>query len=193
MSLREAVLATALGGLALFAWCGDDGESEAMERVRSLEAALPVVASQRDSALAAAERADRTAAALDTAVAQLRDSVEILNAQDDVELDARRDTIRVLVQDTTALRLLDERDSIFAARIARDSVVIDSVTTWGLAWRASSFAKDTVIWRLQAQDSLRLAINNGLRDRIAELDGPDWKDRAVSFLAGAGACALFCR
>lgn len=178
--------------------------SDALERARMLEDSIPFVEAQRDSAQQRADsvtseavrsdsvvEADSVAAA--TEVARLERQVRIARSA----FANRGDSIRALVTDATALLLLDQRDSIFTVTLAqKDSIVrvrdrtIVALDSARVFWRTSSFAKDTVISEWQRVDSLRVAVNDALRDHIRGQERRKWTERAVGVVGVL--CGFFC-
>lgn len=172
-------LVVVLGAVVLYqAYCSNPGPSPAEARVAELEAALGSVARQRDALEGALEfeRAQR---------ATERDSLENVVAVADTVFVTSVDTLRQIVTDTTALRIIDDLEESHEVALAgKDSIIVGQDRTIA--------GQDSLLWLHQRQDSMRIEINAALRDRIGELEGQQWKDRVIWGLAGAGACLLVC-
>ena len=178
---------------AFVAWFAIDARasgSKALDRALTAEAALPMVVAARDSAAHRADSVTVEALRTDSVVAALVATADSVADQADMVLPAQMDTIRLLVKDTVALRLLDQRDSLFAGVIAAKDQAIDSLTSWGLAWRTSSFVKDTVIMGWAKSDSLHVVVNQALHAHIRGQVKRKWIERSVQ--AALLACVVLC-
>jgi hypothetical protein len=178
--------------------------SGALERAQRLEDSIPFVEAQRDSAQQRADSVTSEAVRLDSVVVAVRDSTasEVVRLERQVRIARsafanRGDSIRVLVTDTTALALLDEQDSLFTVALAqKDSIVrvrdrtIVALDSARVFWRTAKFTQDTVIMGWEQTDSLRVAINDALRDHIRGQERRKWAERAVGALGVL--CGFFC-
>ena len=187
---REAVLAGLLIAALAVVWFTNDARSSALDRADLLEDSLVVFAGQTAQAAQRADSATALAEDAQTRAAAARDSILAVSDTVIVRIAEVSDTIRVLVQDTVALRLIDERDVMFTGIIAgRDSIIARQDSVIGF-WRFSSFVKDTVIERWETQYEASQSVNDALRSHIRGQRVKTWGERLVA--VGAVACALLC-
>jgi len=164
--------------LAYQSYCGPAPPTDAEARVQELEAALPVIARQRD-ALRDSLTEERES------VAQRRDTLQSVASTADTVFTTSVDTLRVIVTDTTALRVIDQlEESHVVALAAKDSIIAgqDRIIE----------RQDSLLWHWERTDSLQAEINDALHSRIAELEREKWKERGVAGVAGAILCGLLC-
>jgi len=195
MKRRENLL---LGGLLILIlvlfWRVNDGKADALDLARSFEAeaaaALVLVAATQ-------ERADSV-----TADAVLSDSLaQVAQESADARVARARarpvlvDTVVVAPEDTVTSRRLAQRDTLWMAVVDSVEVALGSVIVQererGDIWRASSFAKDTVIMGWVATDSLKTEANDALHAHIRSQKRRQWTERVAA--VGVLACALMCR
>ena len=180
---REVGLTVLLLGAMCLIWWGNDGRHAALDRAQALEAAIPAIAAQRDSALVRANALTAAGLMADSLTEAVRDSADVRIARVRGRLVVQLDTIKTLVTDTVVVRLLGERDAAYEEVIAEQDAIIEAQDSTIAFWRASSFAKDTVISLHVRTDILHKAVNDELRSHITGLKRRSWLERSASIAA----------
>lgn len=157
------------------------GKSQHVKRADTLERAVAMLVADRDSLDARAGRLVVQARVADRVIQKLRselpDSVVVTS------LVVQLDTIRELVPDTVARRMIAQRDTMWQSMVdARDAVIVAQDSSISL-WRASSEANAQIIATWERQDELRAEVNAELRRALVKREVQAWTERAV--FAGA--------
>lgn len=183
-----------LAGMLLFAlaWIffANSARDRHQLRADALEAQIPALELQVEEARQTADSMADSAQRADSVAVALRDSVDAIVAHADTVLVSQLDTITVLVTDTTALRLIAQRDTVWSGIVeAKDSVIagLDRSVT---LWRSTSEAQGLVI---ASQDSLLATVagaNDALHASLRSKSRRQWGERVV--VVGALACVLLC-
>lgn len=172
-------------------WHFYGSRSEALDRADTLAAAIPALRAQRDEAEAMAAAYEQAAARADSVAQAAQDSAAARTARARARIIVVTDTLETLVTDTTARRLMAQKDSAWSNIVAtKDSVIVELAASRDL-WRASSSAKDSVIALWVRQDSVRAGVESALRDHIRGQTRRMWAERVV--VVAVGACVLLCR
>lgn len=183
---REWVLVGLVVLVLFLLWRGNDAQSRALDRADAAESALPTLIASRDSAAHVADSLSTAAMLADSVVQAVVDSADARVARVVPRLIVQRDTLEVLVTDTTALRIIDERDAMFEGVIAsKDSVIVEMTASRDL-WRSSSLAKDEVIARSDSIIAVRADINSDLRAHIRGQSQKKWLERGAGLAAVVG-------
>lgn len=196
------LLATLIAGIFGGQW-GWGKMSGALERAETLEAAIPTLVLARDAAEAVADSVTRQALKIDTLIVAVTDTVriEIEVARGNAALAESSftnavDSLRARL-DSTGIRILGRlvgdheitRSEDAAAFTAQGRLLATALT--GLStWRASSFAKDTVIAGWDSLYTVKSAANDALHDHIRGQERRKWGERVVAVTAVA--CAFLC-
>lgn len=157
------------------------GKSQHVKRADTLKRAVAMLVADRDSLEARTSRLVVQARISDQVIQKLRselpDSVVVTS------LVVQLDTIRELVPDTVARRMVAQRDTMWQSMVdARDAVIVAQDSSISL-WRASSEAKAEIIATWERQDELRAEVNAELRRALVKREVQSWTERAV--FAGA--------
>lgn len=169
MTSREKILAgvlvgVLLGGMALSMWLTEAQEASLraegqIERLRtSLEDLRASESVLRDSLEAVQSEAE-----------EARDSAEAVIAETDTVLVVQLDTIQQLVQDTTALRLIAERDSVHEVRVTALEEVIEAQAEEINVLRSLDLSNQQIIANLEAQAEQYEIANDALEDAVRGL------------------------
>ena len=192
MSKREVGLGLLLALSLTLTWCEGSAKDDALERAETLEAALPALTRQRDSAQAVATNLARQAALSDSVAEAVRDSADAIVRGAQSGFRGAVDTLRVLVTDTTALRMIDRMEADHAAALEAERSKTEAERQRAELWRASSLARDSVIAQWERRDELRDGIESALREHISGERRRNLKSDAVAFVVGVGACLVAC-
>lgn len=180
--VRHWALLFLLGVVLYQSYCTERPPSDAEERLQALRTALRDASERRDDLAATleAERAQRAAE---------RDSLEVVVDVADTVFVTSIDTLRVIVTDTAALRIIDDlEESHEVAMAGKDSIIAGQDVVIE--------RQDSLLWAGSQLDSVRVEVNSALRARIGELEGARTRDRLLwglgGGLVGATACQLLC-
>ena len=180
---REIWLLVLLVGALALLWQSNDARDGALDRADGYRSAITTIATQRDAAVLRAEALTATALMADSLTEAVRDSADVRIARVRGRLVVQLDTIKTLVTDTVVVRLLGERDAAYEEVIAEQDAIIEAQDSTIAFWRASSFAKDTVISLHVRTDILHKAVNDELRSHITGMKRRSWLERSVSIAA----------
>ncbi len=176
---RETFLLIALGVTLVWAFTVTSRYNGASE---ASEIAKDSVATLSDQLEGLREReailADSMARA-DSATAAVRDSVADIIAGTDTVLVAQLDTIRELVQDTTALRIIDEMEATHALRLASKDSVIAAQDRQIALFPARLASKDQIIANLEVQVEQQAIVIADQDRRIRGQKVAKWGERTV--------------
>ena len=165
-------------------------KADAVERAESAEDSV-LVLSGALKPLQDAETALRdSVAASDSTVQAVRDSVAEIIAGSDTVLQVKLDTLEILVEDPEALRIIAERDSVHALRLASKDSVIATQDTQIQQQRHLLATRGQIIANLELQVDQLQSANQALRDALRSKGRSQWVERGVVVLA---ACAMLCR
>lgn len=202
MKAAPWILVLALfGGLLFQQWAaGNDTEvRDALARADSLADTLASTDAAYQAAVARERIADSLATRTDTLLVTLVDTVEVITAQAramalgaELRFESATDSLRAR-SDSVGVRLLDQVIQAHTDRTAADStayaalrVQLDTTDAARLLWRASSFAKDTVLAVRDEQLRIALDINEANQVAIRGLQ----RQSTAAQVIGAGMMAL---
>lgn len=129
-----------------------------------------------------------SAAKADSVTQAVRDSVAAIIAETDTVLVTKMDSVRVIVQDTTALRIIDEMEAVHALRLAsKDSVIAAQDRQIALFGRERATMQQ-IIANLEAQTEQQAIVIADQDRRIRGQKVAKWGERTV--LVAAALCGL---
>ncbi|KXJ04443.1 hypothetical protein AC249_AIPGENE21916, partial [Exaiptasia diaphana] len=165
--------------IALGVWLSSalDAATRAEARVELLEGQLEGLRASetilRDSLVTVQEEAQ---AAIDSA--------EVVIEVTDTVLVAQMDTLEVLVQDTAALRIIEQRDSVHAVRLAAKDEVIEAQAEEIRVLTLLDESQKAIIANLEAQNAEHEDANTALRGAVRSLQRRQRLMKGVVVVAG---------
>ena len=158
-------------------------KADAVERAESAEDSVLVLEGALRPLQASEAALQDSVAASDSTVQAVRDSVAEIIAGSDTVLQVKLDTLEILVEDPEALRIIAERDSVHALRLASKDSVIATQDTQIQQQRRLLATRSQIIANLEMQTDQLRAANQALRDALSAKDRRQWVERAVVVLA----------
>ena len=175
---NDLVVILAVAFVFLFAG-GGSAYYKALQRAETAEESIEA----HQAALRSLRRSEAalqdSVTVLELATSGLIEQMEETRARTDTVLVAQLDTITQLVQDTTALRLIAERDSVNAERLASADSVISAQAEEIAARDRLLAARSQVIMNLEAQNEQYEVANSALRDALRSSNRRRWIERGV--------------
>ena len=134
-----------------------------------------------------------SAAKADSVAQAVRDSVADIIAETDTVLVTKLDSVRVIVQDTTALRIIDEMEAVHALRLAsKDSVIAAQERQIALfPQRLASLQQ--IVTNLEIQVEQQAIVITDQDRRIRGQKVAKWTERTVLVAAALCGFGVVCR